>query len=130
MGGYLATLYALRHPEHVHHMMLVSPAGILGTHACLPLVSYVLLCLYVMFTCTRQAEFPECSICIGVAVNQLAMPSDLEPKVVRSSFNVAGVAWRTAIFAWEGGVTPGAITRGLGPFGMGLVNRYVSGRFM
>uniref|UniRef100_A0A7S1SUR5 AB hydrolase-1 domain-containing protein n=1 Tax=Tetraselmis chuii TaxID=63592 RepID=A0A7S1SUR5_9CHLO len=87
MGGYLATVYALRHPEHVQHLVLVSPAGI------------------------------------------PAMPSDWEPKAVRSSFSVAGVAWRTAISAWEGGVTPGAITRGLGPFGMGLVNRYISGRF-
>eukprot|EP00873_Tetraselmis_striata_P042138 jgi/Tetstr1/462402/TSEL_007408.t1 len=57
------------------------------------------------------------------------MPADWEPKAVRSTFSVAGAAWRTAKSAWDCGITPGAVTRSLGPWGLGLVDRYVGRRF-
>ncbi|XP_075265454.1 uncharacterized protein LOC142357819 [Convolutriloba macropyga] len=74
MGGYLATVYALKHPEHVKHLILVSPAGI-------------------------------------------------------SSMSVSGLLWRAAKASWNSGLTPGTVTRTLGPWGPKLVDRYVSRRF-
>ena len=34
MGGYLAASYALKHPEHVQHLILVCPAGIVRPSSC------------------------------------------------------------------------------------------------
>ena len=31
MGGYLAAAYALKYPEHIKHLILVCPAGIVRT---------------------------------------------------------------------------------------------------
>lgn len=86
LGGYLAAAYALKHPDHVQHLVLVCPAGI-----------------------------PE------------------KPEGWESRFSSASgfrrLLFRAAASAWEAGVTPGSVIRSMGPWGPGLVDRYVGGRF-
>lgn len=86
LGGYLATCYALKYPQHVDHLVLVCPAGV-----------------------------PK------------------KPDAWESRF-LSGPAWRTNMFrlvgwAWQRGVTPGSFVRLLGPWGPGIVKKYVAGRF-
>ncbi|GBG00298.1 1-acylglycerol-3-phosphate O-acyltransferase-like [Raphidocelis subcapitata] len=88
LGGYLAAAYALRHPDHVQHLVLVCPAGV--------------------------PEKPE-----GW---ESRFSSPAVPALRRALF-------RAAAGAWEAGVTPGAVIRALGPWGPGLVGKYVGGRF-
>lgn len=38
-------------------------------------------------------------------------------------------ACRLATSAWMAGLTPGSVIRGLGPWGPGLIDKYVNGRF-
>ncbi|KAI8474553.1 MAG: Alpha/Beta hydrolase protein [Monoraphidium minutum] len=86
LGGYLAAAYALRHPDHVQHLVLVCPAGI-----------------------PEKPDGWESRFTSGTAFRRLL--------------------FRAAAGAWEAGVTPGAVIRGLGPWGPGLVGKYVGGRF-
>lgn len=86
LGGYLAAAYALRHPEHVQHLVLVCPAGI-----------------------------PE-------------KPEGWESRFASASA-FRRLLYRAAAGAWEAGLTPGSVIRTLGPWGPGLVQKYVGGRF-
>ena len=60
---------------------------------------------------------------------QPKMPEDWEPAMVKSAMSGPGLAWR-ARAAWaQAGITPGTVTRSLGPWGPNLVHRYIHGRF-
>ncbi|GLC56231.1 hypothetical protein PLESTB_001082300 [Pleodorina starrii] len=87
LGGYLAANYALRHPEHVQHLVLVCPAGV-----------------------------PKA-------------PEDWERRWLGDKWSWRGQMFKMFMWGWEKGVTPGAIIRGLGPWGQSLVFKYVSNRF-
>jgi len=83
-GGYVAAKYALKHPEHVQHLILVGPAGFSSEteHSSEWLTKF-------------RATWK------GMLINHL----------------------------WESNFTPQRIVRGLGPWGPGLVQRYISARF-
>ncbi|GFR44731.1 hypothetical protein Agub_g6057, partial [Astrephomene gubernaculifera] len=87
LGGYLAASYALRHPEHVAHLVLVCPAGV-----------------------------PKA-------------PEDWERRWLGERWSWRGQVFRALMWGWEAGLTPGALIRGLGPWGQSIVFKYVANRF-
>eukprot|EP00884_Botryococcus_braunii_P004708 jgi/Botrbrau1/14238/Bobra.0381s0002.2 len=88
LGGYVAATYALRHPDHVQHLLLVCPAGV-GT-----------------------------------------MPDSWkEPEWARNPWTLRGQLYRLTNRMWDAGVTPGSVIRSLGPWGPGVIQRYVRNRF-
>ncbi|MEW5304929.1 MAG: hypothetical protein WDW36_007503 [Sanguina aurantia] len=87
LGGYLAASYALRHPEHVQHLVLVCPAGV------------------------PQA------------------PDDWMNKYLGDHFSWRKQAFKVFGSLWASGFTPGSLVRGMGPWGPGIVEKYVANRF-
>ncbi|KAF8057920.1 1-acylglycerol-3-phosphate O-acyltransferase [Scenedesmus sp. PABB004] len=56
-------------------------------------------------------------------------PEGWERRFMSDAWSVRSALFRLAGKAWASGVTPGSVIRALGPWGPGLVERYVSGRF-
>ncbi|KAG0205418.1 hypothetical protein BGX28_002989 [Mortierella sp. GBA30] len=112
LGGYLSTAYALKYPERVEKLILVSPVGI--------------------------PENPEAQMAPLPQPPSQESQSDSEntPQVARSSQEGAPrtpppstLFRRLAMGAWERNITPQSIMRFTGPFGPSLVAAYTSRRF-
>lgn len=60
---------------------------------------------------------------------QTNLPNDWEPPArFKNRFSLAGAVFRTFNVAWELGITPGGVIRTMGPYGAGLIQRYVRNR--
>ncbi|GIL81378.1 hypothetical protein Vretifemale_10367 [Volvox reticuliferus] len=56
-------------------------------------------------------------------------PEDWERRWLGDKWTLRGQMFKVFMWSWEKGVTPGAIIRGLGPWGQNLVYKYVANRF-
>ncbi|KAF6266374.1 Alpha/Beta hydrolase protein [Scenedesmus sp. NREL 46B-D3] len=104
LGGYLAASYALRHPEQVQHLVLVGPAGIGTAGSAAP----------------GRA---------GSVQAKPTKPEGWESRFATDSWSLRSQLFKLAAHAWASGVTPFSVIRALGPWGPGLVGKYVTGRF-
>ncbi|KAF9350148.1 hypothetical protein BGX26_011630 [Mortierella sp. AD094] len=108
LGGYLSVAYALKYPERVEKLILVSPVGIPENPE------------------AQKAPLPP------PPTQQDAVPEQVsEPQSRASSQTPAPSTWvrRLAMGAWERNITPQSIMRFTGPFGPSLVASYTSRRF-
>lgn len=115
LGGYFATCYALKYPQRVEKLILVSPAGIAEN----PNLK------------EQQEELkkdPQEAIAKEAQEIGETMQANVEQEAKPASGprrNIPG--W--AVYLWDRNVTPMSIVRMIGPFGASLVHRYTSRRF-
>ena len=127
LGGYFATCYALKYPERVEKLILVSPAGIpenaeqqqkmvndknhqetLEKEASEIGASY-------------QAEAEE--------AENIAKQHELQDQQHKPAEGPRRKIPAWATYLWDRNVTPMSIIRMIGPFGPSLVHTYTSRRF-
>lgn len=116
LGGYFSACYALKYPERVEKLILVSPAGIPE-----PPPETITKPNNPQETLQKEASKinanyqAEAATAENIAKQQVNPPARKIP------------AW--ANYLWNKNVTPMSIVRMTGPFGAGLVHSYTSRRF-
>ncbi|KAF9922450.1 hypothetical protein FBU30_007421 [Linnemannia zychae] len=110
LGGYLSTAYALKYPERVEKLILVSPVGIPENPEAQK---------------SPLPEPPKEDISTGSSQSTSPASSQTAPPRPPPSSWVR----KLAIGAWERNITPQSIMRFTGPFGPSLVAAYTSRRF-
>lgn len=126
LGGYFATCYALKYPQHVEKLILVSPAGI-------PENKPVQEQLKVSNETPQETLEKEASqINASYQAEAAAAENIAKQQTVDEAAGSNGgrrkiPSWAT--YLWDRNVTPMSIIRMIGPFGPSLVHNYTSRRF-
>jgi hypothetical protein len=60
---------------------------------------------------------------------QPTKPEGWESRFASDSWSLHSQLFKLAAHAWASGITPFSLIRALGPWGPGLVEKYVTGRF-
>ncbi|KAF8985014.1 hypothetical protein BGZ46_006304 [Entomortierella lignicola] len=108
LGGYLSVAYALKYPERVEKLILVSPVGIPENPE------------------AQKAPLPPPPNQQDSTTGESPKASSTDPQQ-----NPAPTSWvrKLIIGAWERNITPQSVMRFTGPFGPSLVASYTSRRF-
>ncbi|KAI8064803.1 Alpha/Beta hydrolase protein [Gilbertella persicaria] len=117
LGGYFAACYALKYPQRVEKLILVSPAGI-------PENSYAPKKIE---TENPQEELEREANELGASLQAEAAAMENIAKQQPEPPKRRIPAWAT--YLWDRNVTPMSIVRMIGPFGANLVHSYTSRRF-
>ncbi|KAJ1718044.1 hypothetical protein LPJ61_006915, partial [Coemansia biformis] len=113
-GGYMSTLYALRYPERVEKLVLVSPIGIPEAP---PGYDEALRRGYGLERARRVSK--------GMPPSSDSTPDYQEPNVAAESPGPMRIAlFRTAMALWERNYSPQWLVRNSGPLGRRLINSY------
>ncbi|WVQ79494.1 hypothetical protein IAT38_001593 [Cryptococcus sp. DSM 104549] len=144
LGGYLASAYAVRYPERVSGLILVSPAGIPHGPE------------YVRYPLTAELPAGHKAVPGKNAREEVETPGELDDAVDAAEAEMQGGGktgkieakgeakqWQERreqsvvrrglmkffVWGWERGLSPFSILRGVGPFGPLWVGKYSSRRF-
>ena len=132
LGGYLSSAYVMSHPGRVAALALLSPAGLSGASAPppAPTESRFLRAqarfrspLFGRFSRPRPPAAPSPPLATA------GRPREEEQQQQLSEAQRRHWAVRTLTRAWDAGVTPQAIVRGLGSWGEAWTGRVLSRRF-
>jgi cardiolipin-specific phospholipase len=130
LGGYFAACYALKYPERVEKLILVSPAGIAENSPQQQAKAVQAPGETPQETLEKEASAINASYQAGaaavenIAKQQQAQQSD-QSEIPAPRRKIP--AWAT--YLWDRNVTPMGIIRMIGPFGPSLVHTYTSRRF-
>ncbi|KAF8937622.1 Alpha/Beta hydrolase protein [Dissophora ornata] len=111
LGGYLSTVYALKYPERVEKLILVSPVGIPENPE------------------AQMAPLPDPPAQEDTTSDDASQRQSKTPAPPQRTPAPSTWIRKLAMGAWERNITPQSIMRFTGPFGPSLVASYTSRRF-
>ncbi|KAK1923840.1 Alpha/Beta hydrolase protein [Papiliotrema laurentii] len=120
LGGYLASAYAVRYPDRVSGLILVSPAGVPHGPD------------YKRYPTSEEGNLDEAVNAANAELNQGQREAKGEAKEWQKSREESATRkymMKFFVWSWEKGVSPFAFLRNMGPWGPMFAARYTQRRF-